>query len=77
MITVEQKLQQDIYTMLNYQGMKCTTIFICIQMYISFNYRETKVYFTKEILGKCVYMQFTIPESTYIAEIPNHEEKNL
>jgi len=46
-------------------------------MYISFNYRETKVYFTKEILGKCVYMQFTIPESTYIAEIPNHEEKNL
>ena len=37
-------------------------------MYISFNYRETKVYFTKEILGKCVYMQFTIPESTYIAD---------
>jgi len=50
---------------------------IYIQLYISFNYRKTKVYFTKEILGKCVYVQFTIPEPTYITEIPNYEDNNL
>ena len=38
---------------------------------------EMKIFFTKEIHTKCVYMKFDSPEAKYIIELPNSKEKNL
>ena len=45
-------------------------------MHISVYCRDTKAYFTKYLYTKCVYME-GIDDKTFVALLPNFEERNL
>ena len=46
-------------------------------MHISVYCRDTKAYFTKHLYTKCVYMEGINDGNTFVALLPNFEERNL
>ena len=47
-------------------------------IYIVYNfYRQLKVFDLKEVKGKCTLIDICNDSTTYIAVMPNNEEKNL